>query len=106
MLGMAGVSEDSRYLWQIGIDVLPEARGKGIGVLLVKILKNEILAEGKVPYYGTAFSHMISMDIAIRSGFHAAWAELFVETMNTMQREAAGGITKQLPGNDNCFVTV
>ena len=106
ILGMAGVSEDSRYLWQIGIDVLPEARGKGIGVLLVSLLKNEILAEGKVPYYGTAFSHMISMDIAIRAGFHAAWAELFVEKMNTMQREAAGGITKQLPGNDNCFVTV
>ena len=75
-------------------------------MLLVSLLKNEILAEGKVPYYGTAFSHMISMDIAIRAGFHAAWAELFVEKMNTMQREAAGGITKQLPGNDNCFVTV
>ena len=88
ILGMAGVSEDSRYLWQIGIDVLPEARGKGIGVLLVNLLKNEILAEGKVPYYGTAFSHTLSMDIAVRTGFHPAWTELFAERTDNKKENA------------------
>ena len=88
ILGMAGVSEDSRYLWQIGIDVLPEARGKGIGVLLVNLLKNEVLAEGKVPYYGTAFSHTLSMDIAVRTGFHPAWTELFAERTDNRKENA------------------
>ena len=65
ILGMAGVSEDSRYLWQIGIDVLPEARGKGIGVLLVNLLKNErgrqspLLRDGIFAYalHGYSGSH-------------------------------------------------
>ncbi len=74
--GMAGVSSDGVLLWQIGIDVLPEARGSGIGVMLVELLKNEVLRQGKIPFYGTAVSHTLSRDVAIRSGFRAGWAEL------------------------------
>lgn len=29
-MGMAGASEDSKTMWQIGIDVLPEYSGRGI----------------------------------------------------------------------------
>jgi len=76
IVAMAGVSADSPELWQIGIDVLPAFRGRGLGVLLVKLLKNETLRAGRIPFYGTAFSHMLSQDIAIRSGFRAGWAEL------------------------------
>ncbi len=76
LLGMAGASADSPDLWQIGIDVLPEARGGGIGVMLVSLLRNEILREGKVPFYGAAVSHAISQSIAVRAGFVPAWAEL------------------------------
>lgn len=79
ILGMAGASGDSADLWQIGIDVLPEARGKRIGIRLVTLLKNEILERGRIPYYGTAISHSISRNIAFQSGFHPAWAELTTE---------------------------
>ncbi len=76
ILGMAGVSSDGAHLWQIGIDVVPEARGRGIGVMLTELLKNEVLRAGKVPFYGTAVSHTFSRDVAIRAGFRAGWAEL------------------------------
>ena len=76
ILGMAGVSADSEKLWQIGIDVMKEARGRKIGVGLVKLLKNEILRLGKLPYYGTAVSHNISQNIAFQAGFRPAWTEL------------------------------
>ncbi len=76
LLGMAGASADSPDLWQIGIDVLAEARGGGIGAMLVSLLRNEILREGKVPFYGAAVSHAISQSIAVRAGFVPAWAEL------------------------------
>ena len=76
ILGMAGASRDSGTMWQIGIDVVPEARGRGLGVLLVSLLKNEILSRGRLPFYGTAVSHTISQNIAIRSGFKLAWVEL------------------------------
>ena len=41
-------------------------------------LKQEIIARGKVPYYGTAESHAISRNVAIGSGFLPAWCEIQV----------------------------
>lgn len=76
ILAMAGASGDSPLMWQIGIDVVPEARGLHLGRLLVTLLKNEILKRGRIPYYGTAFSHILSQNIAIDSGFRACWTEL------------------------------
>lgn len=79
IMGMAGASEDSNTMWQIGIDVLPEYRGKGIATNLVTLLKDEILKRGKVPFYGTAESHIHSQNTAANSGFFPAWAELYSE---------------------------
>lgn len=76
ILGMAGASSDSPSMWQIGINVLPEARGKGIATMLVTLLKNEVLNLGKLPYYGTAMSHIVSQKVAIQAGFLPAWSEL------------------------------
>lgn len=77
IMGMAGASKDSKVLYQIGIDVLPEYRGKGIGTNLVSLLKQELLRRGKVPFYGTAISHMVSRNIAINAGFFPGWTELY-----------------------------
>lgn len=82
LLGMAGASADSPYLWQIGIDTLPDARGKGVGTALVALLKNEVLARGKLPYYGTALSHIASQRVALKAGFLPAWAELLGEEVS------------------------
>lgn len=78
IMAMAGCSEDGAYLWQIGIDVLPEYEGRGLAVHLVTLLKQEIIARGKVPYYGTSESHAISRNVAIASGFLPAWCEIQV----------------------------
>jgi len=77
IMGMAGASADSKTMWQIGIDVLPDYRGRGIGTNLVRLLKNEILKRGKIPFYGTGESHFHSQNIAISAGFFPAWAELY-----------------------------
>lgn len=77
IMGMAGASEDSKTLYQIGIDVLPQYSGKGIGTNLVALLKQELLKRGKVPFYGTSVSHIISRNIAINAGFFPAWAEVY-----------------------------
>lgn len=77
IIGMAGASSDGETIWQIGIDVLSECRGRGIGTNLVKLLKNEILKRGEIPFYGTVESHIHSPNIAINAGFFPAWAELY-----------------------------
>ena len=76
ILGMAGASCDSPVMWQIGINVEPEARGTGLGALLVCLLKNELLRRGILPFYGTSPSHLASQRVALAAGFRPAWAEL------------------------------
>ncbi len=77
MAAMAGVSSDGKNLWQIGIDVLPEYRGKGLAVYLTTLLKERVLELGKVPFYGTSESHAASRMVAVRSGFIPAWCEVY-----------------------------
>jgi len=75
--GMAGASADSTDMWQIGIDVLPAYRHKGIGWRLVALLKDEILRRGFLPYYSTSQSNIYSQNVARKAGFFPAWAETF-----------------------------
>lgn len=79
MSGMAGASADGAYLWQIGINVVPESAGKGLAVELVRRLKEEIIRRGKVPFYGTSESHIISQTVGLKSGFVPAWTEIYVK---------------------------
>ena len=75
--GMAGASGDCAMLWQIGINVLPEYRGRGIAAALTNRLAIEILDCGKIPYYGAAASNIASLRVAHRAGFHPAWACIY-----------------------------
>lgn len=73
--GMAGCSADTPEMWQIGIDVLPEYRGRGIGKTLVALLRDEVLRRGFIPYYGTSLSNIRSWKIALSCGFVPTWIE-------------------------------
>ena len=88
LVGLAGASADCDTMWQIGIDVLPAYRRRGIASALTSRLAAEILARGKVPFYCAAWSNIKSVRNAIRSGFRPAWVEMtakpqvFVDGMN------------------------
>ncbi len=73
---MAGCSEDAPGWMQIGIDVLPEHRSKGLGTYLVTLLKRRIEEEGNIPFYGTGIANYHSWNIAINSGFCPSWIEI------------------------------
>ena len=75
IIGMAGASADSDAMWQIGVSVLPEHRGRGIASGLTAALARETALRGKIPFYGTAMSHIASQNVALRAGFIPAWAE-------------------------------
>lgn len=79
MAGMAGASLDGEYLWQIGINVDKEYGGCGVGHVLVRALKEEILKRGKVPFYGTSESHTVSQTVGLKAGFVPAWTEVSAE---------------------------
>ena len=88
LIGLAGCSADCEEMYQIGIDVLPEYRRKGIASALTSRLALEILKLDKVPFYCAAWCNIKSVRNAIRSGFRPAWVAMtakdigFVNQMN------------------------
>ena len=79
IVGMAGCSADCSTMWQIGVDVLPEYRLKGIASALTSTLAMEVLKRDKVPFYCCAWSNLKSARNAVRSGFKPAWVQLTVK---------------------------
>ena len=88
LIGLAGASADCDTMWQIGIDVLPEYRQKGIASALTSQLTFEVIERGKVPFYCAAWCNIKSVRNAIRCGYRPAWTEVsaksieFVNEMN------------------------
>ncbi|MCM1146082.1 MAG: GNAT family N-acetyltransferase, partial [Lachnoclostridium sp.] len=79
LIGLAACSADCDSMWQIGIDVLPEYRRKGIASALTSRLAVEIIKRDKVPFYCCAWCNIKSARNAVKSGFRPAWAELTVK---------------------------
>lgn len=76
IMGMAGCSEDAPGWFQIGIDVEPEYRSRGVAAGLVALLKARILEAGGIPFYGTSVSGYHSWNVALNCGFRPAWVEI------------------------------
>jgi GNAT superfamily N-acetyltransferase len=79
LVGLAGCSADCDQMWQIGVDVLPEYRRRGIASALTSTLAKETLKRGKVPFYCSAWSNIRSVRNAVKSGFIPAWVEMTVK---------------------------
>ena len=77
IIGIAGASVDCELMRQIGIDVLPGHRNKGVAATLVNKLAIEILRRGFIPYYATAGSNIASQRTAIKAGLIPAWTCIY-----------------------------
>ena len=92
LVALAGCSADAEDMYQIGIDVLPAHRRKGLASALTSRLALEILALDKVPFYCAAWCNVKSVRNALKCGFRPAWVELsareitYVNFLNTENR--------------------
>ena len=88
LVGLAGCSADCEDMWQIGVNVLPQYRRRGIAAAVTSRLALEILAREKVPFYCAAWCNLKSVRNAIKCGFRPAWVTVtardaaLVEKMN------------------------
>ena len=80
LIGLAGCSADCPEMWQIGIDVLPRYRRKGVASALTNQLARAVFERGKIPFYGAAWSNIRSIRNGLRSGFRPAWVALTAQS--------------------------
>lgn len=85
LIGLAGASADCQTMWQIGVDVLPEYRRRGIASALTNQLALKILERDIVPFYCCAWSNLGSIRNAVASGFRPAWVQLTVKKWETIE---------------------
>ena len=81
VMGMAGASNDSDKFWQIGVDVRPPFRGKGVAQAVVSALTSEIFLRKAIPYYGTWMGNIASQNVALKCGFYPVWTEVIATPM-------------------------
>jgi len=77
VVGIAGASADCDTIWQIGVDVIPSHRGRGIGKALVSKLTRAVQDMGHIPYYSTVASNILSQALAASVGYWPAWVEMY-----------------------------
>jgi GNAT superfamily N-acetyltransferase len=69
---------DTWGLLEVGVDVLEEYQGRGLGALVVQAATRAILDRGGVPLYGCAFDNIRSQRTALASGYLPTYAEAYV----------------------------
>ena len=82
VVGVATATTDSDTLWQIGVDVHSEHRGRGLGAALTSQVARGVLDEGRVPYYGSSVNNIASRRTAQAAGFYPCWVSVFTTRGN------------------------
>jgi GNAT superfamily N-acetyltransferase len=79
VVGIAGASADCDVMWQIGVDILADYQGFGIGKAVVGTLTQEIWKREIIPYYSTTVSNLQSRQVVSSLGYWPAWVELYAK---------------------------
>jgi hypothetical protein len=82
IIGVAAAAAEANGLWQIGVDVVSDARHHGIGRQIVGLLTEAILEREGVPFYSTGPSNIVSRSVAVSLGFWPAWTELYARDLS------------------------
>ena len=78
IVGLAAASADCDSMWQVGLDVLPGYRNRGIGSALVSRLTEALFNIGKLPYcQTTGMANISSRRIAVSLGYRPEWVEVY-----------------------------
>lgn len=69
---------DTYGMSEIGVDVVRDHRGEGLGRLVVSKMAREIMRRDEVPFYGCAPTNIRSQRTAASSGFQIVLADATV----------------------------
>lgn len=80
LLGMAGATSDSDSMWQIGINVMPEAGRTWNRFHACCGPEKQSFKARSFRFMGTSMSHIASQRVALGAGFVPMWAELYCKS--------------------------
>jgi GNAT superfamily N-acetyltransferase len=83
IIGIAGMRADCDAMWQIGIEVVPSARGAGIGRALVGHMTALAFQRKRVPSYTADIANLRSHAVAASLGYWPSWVELFAKDVSS-----------------------
>lgn len=75
--GLAGAAREGDGLWEMGVDVRPPHRNRGLAAALVSNLAVTILEKGIVPFYCASVTNVGSQAVAHRSGLIPCWVSTY-----------------------------
>ncbi|MBQ4118011.1 MAG: hypothetical protein IJM98_09920 [Oscillospiraceae bacterium] len=75
IIGMAAAFAENDFMWQISLAVAPEERFGFAGENLLAVIKDAVLAEGKIPFYGGR-ENRISPSTGSAAGFFPCWSQI------------------------------
>jgi len=84
LIGLVGSEESCESMWQMGIEVLPDYRKKGVAKALATKLALEILNVGIVPFPGNRWANIRSLKTQLSCGFKPAWVEMTASSADTI----------------------
>lgn len=77
LAGIACALYDCEKMCQLGVDVLPEYRNQGLAKTMINSLTIELINRGRIPYYFTDNTNVVSQKTAVAAGFFPAWSHCF-----------------------------
>lgn len=77
IVGVAAAGKKSSMMAEIYVYVDEKYRGHGIASNIVALIKDKMLENGIIPFYGSAASHTISLSTGVSAGFFPCWTRLY-----------------------------
>ena len=77
IVGMAGAGREREGLFQLGVEVLPDWRRRGVGRAVVAAVTRSVLDAGAVPFYTTWAANLGSRNTCLGLGYRPAWCEAY-----------------------------
>lgn len=79
VVGIAGAVKREHFegMMEIGVDVLPEYRQKGLAVALLQRLTDLLLKNKIIPFYSVASTNLGSQAVASKGGYLPVWCDSF-----------------------------
>ncbi len=77
VIGLAGASNEDAELWEMGVDVKPAFRRRGLAAALVSHLTETIMQKDIVPFYCASVTNLGSQAAAHRSGLAPCWTTTY-----------------------------